>query len=224
MVSIIIPAYNEDNKIESLLSEISGIAGEKEIIVVDGGSVDDTASIASKYATVISSPKGRANQMNAGAHIASGDILWFVHCDSKVHLESLKAINTSIATGHVGGGFNLEFYDYPSLFFKYLSVTSNWRAKYLKLIFGDQGLFVKRDVFEKLGGFAPMPLMEDWDLSVRLRKTGKLDMIKLPIYTSARRFVDSGILKTHLHMHKIKLLYILGTPAEELSKAYHDIR
>jgi hypothetical protein len=107
---------------------------------------------------------------------------------------------------------------------RFIANSSNLRAKYLKLIFGDQGIFMRRDIFEKLGGFQDMELMEDWELSQRIHRLGKMKMIDKKIGTSARRFQRDGQLKTLLKMHKIKILYLLGTPPEKLNRIYREVR
>ncbi|MCX7884827.1 MAG: TIGR04283 family arsenosugar biosynthesis glycosyltransferase [Caloramator sp.] len=224
MVSIIIPVLNEEKNIEKILLQLGKLKISKEIIVVDGGSTDNTALVASKYAKVISSKKGRAKQMNYGAAISKGDILWFLHCDSKISESSLESIEKAIDKGYDGGCFSLYFYDYSSPFLKYISYTSNLRAKYLKLYFGDQGIFIKKNIFEKIGGYPDIPLMEDWELSMRLKKSTKTIVLKNKIGTSARRFVEGGIFKTFLLMQYIKLLYILKFPIEKIASIYKDIR
>ncbi|WP_179945233.1 TIGR04283 family arsenosugar biosynthesis glycosyltransferase [Clostridium carboxidivorans] len=224
MVSIIIPVLNEEKNIEKSLIQFNRLKGDKEIIVVDGGSSDSTKQIADRFAKVVLSEKGRANQMNKGAAKASGDILWFVHLDSIINEDSIEKIQLAIDEKYVGGGFSLKFYDYDTLFMKYISTTSNLRAKYLGLYFGDQGIFVRRDVFEGVGGYPRQDIMEDWELSLLMKKMGKLKLINTTIGTSARRFKNGGQLKTHLLMHKIKLLYLLGTPTDKLAKIYKDVR
>ncbi len=224
MVSIIIPVLNEEKSIEKTLAQFHRLQGDKEIIVVDGGSSDNTKQIAERFATVILSERGRANQMNKGAEKAIGDILWFVHSDSIISENSIEKIQLAIDEKYIGGGFALKFYDYDTLFMKYISVTSNLRAKYLGLYFGDQGIFVKKDVFEVLGGYPRQEIMEDWELSLLMKKAGKLKFINRTIGTSARRFKNGGQLRTHLLMHKIKLLYLLGTPTDKLAKIYKDVR
>ncbi|OAA91633.1 PGL/p-HBAD biosynthesis glycosyltransferase [Clostridium ljungdahlii] len=224
MVSIIIPVLNEEKNIEKSLIQFNRLKGDKEIIVVDGGSSDSTKQIADRFAKVVLSEKGRANQMNKGAAKARGDILWFVHLDSIVNEASIEKIQLAIDEKYVGGGFSLKFYDYDTLFMKYISTTSNLRAKYLGLYFGDQGIFVRRDVFEGVGGYPKQEIMEDWELSLLMKKMGKLKLINTTIGTSARRFKNGGQLKTHLLMHKIKLLYLLGTPTDKLAKIYKDVR
>jgi rSAM/selenodomain-associated transferase 2 len=224
MVSIIIPVLNEEKNIEKTLIQFNALKGDKEIIVVDGGSRDNTKEIAGRFAKVVYSEKGRANQMNKGAEKANGDILWFVHSDSAIKENSIEEIQLAIDEGYVGGGFSLKFYDYNSLFIKYISVTSNLRAKYLGLYFGDQGIFVKKSLFESLGGYPRQEIMEDWEFSLAMKKVGKLKLISTSIGTSARRFKKGGQLRTHLLMHKIKLMYLLGTPTDKLVKIYKDVR
>ncbi len=218
MVSIIIPVLNEGESIGKRLREIKAIEGDKEIIIVDGGSSDNTTQIAKKYGRVVVSKKGRARQMNLGAKFANGDILWFVHLDSKLHNNSISDIQNTIKSGYIGGCFSIYFYDLDNLFMKFVAVSSNNRAKHLKLIFGDQGMFMTRNIYEKLGGYSDMELMEDWDLSRRIHKLGKMKVLKSKIGTSARRFKSGGELRTLLLMHKI------GIPTERLAKIYSEVR
>ncbi len=224
MVSIVVPTLNEEKTISKTLEQLISLEGEKEIIVVDGGSSDNTIKEASKYAKVISSEKGRSNQMNAGAKASSGEVLWFVHSDSILNTKSIIYINEAINKGKVGGGFNLYFYDMDTLFMKFVEVTSNMRGKFMKLVYGDQGIFVRKDIFESIGGFPKLEIMEDWEFSLRLRKKGKMTMINTKIGTSARRFKNGGQLKTLLLMHKMKILYSMGVDSEKLSKMYREAR
>ncbi|QEK12984.1 glycosyltransferase [Crassaminicella thermophila] len=224
MISIIIPVLNEEKSIEDLLKQINRLEGDKEIIVVDGGSKDKTVEIASAYAEIVKSKKGRANQMNAGAKKAKGNILWFVHSDSKISSDSLKNIEDAISSGYIGGGFSLYFYDYDTVFMRYIAWTSNLRAKYLGLYFGDQAIFVRKDIFYYLQGYPDIEIMEDWVLSKKLHKTGKMKMVKSSIGTSARRFKIGGQFRTFLLMQKIKILFICGMSPNQLSKLYREAR
>lgn len=224
MISIIVPVLNEEKSIEKLLLQLSTLKGQKEIIVVDGGSLDKTVDIASKFAKVIHSEKGRAKQMNQGAKASSGDILWFVHSDSKLDNSSLGCIEEAIQKGCIGGGFSLYFYDYDTLFIKFVAKTSNFRAKFLRLIFGDQGIFIKKDIFFNLGGYPDIEIMEDWQLSRELYKVGRVTVLQTPIGASARRFKSGGQLKTLLLMHKIKILYVLGISPARLKDIYREVR
>ena len=224
MISIIVPVLNEENSIGVFLEDLRTLEGDKEIIIVDGGSCDNTINIAESYGIVVESPKGRAKQMNAGAKLAKGDILWFLHSDSRIESNSLLQIEKFMEEDYIGGSFKLYFYDLDTAFMRYVANSSNRRSKYLKLIFGDQGLFMKKDIFEKLNGYKDMELMEDWDMSRRIHKLGKMKAMNTRIGTSARRFHKGGQVKTLLHMHKIKILYILGTPTDKLSKIYRQVR
>lgn len=224
IISIIIPVLNEEKTIENTIKNLMNIRGNKEIIIVDGGSNDKTVQIAKCLTKVVCSPKGRANQMNAGARIAEGNILWFVHSDSIVDENSLINIRKAIEEGYKAGGFKLYFYDDKSSFMKYISFTSNLRAKYLNIYFGDQGIFVEKNLFNNLDGFKRIYLMEDWELSKRISKEEKMKLLDCSIGTSARRFNNGGKLKTHLLMHKIKILYLLGICDKKLSMIYKEAR
>lgn len=224
MISIIIPVLNEEKTIGENLKTLSKLPDDKEIIVVDGGSIDQTVDIAKKYAKVINSSPGRAKQMNLGAQFAQGQILWFLHSDSRIDINSIDEIEKAIEGEYIGGSFSLYFYDLDTRFMKYVANSSNRRARFLKLIFGDQGIFMRKDIFEELKGYKDMELMEDWDLSDRIHKLGKMKVLDCKIGTSARRFQKGGQLRTLLKMHKIKILYLLGTPTDKLAKIYRQVR
>lgn len=224
MISIIVPVLNEEKTIEGLLLELKALEGDKEIIVVDGGSVDRTAEIAARHAALIGGVSGRARQMNMGAGAARGEVLWFVHSDSKVARKSLYHIETAVDEGCVGGGFSMFFHDYDTPLMRFIARSSNLRARHVGLYFGDQGIFIKREVFERIGGYPDISIMEDWEMGLRLKKEGRMKLLDACIGTSGRRFKNGGALRTLLFMHKIKLLYILGTPPEKLSGTYRKVR
>ena len=219
--SIIVPVLNEAEKIEGLINSLQKLDGDKEIIISDGGSTDGTLEKLKSFDDIIvtHAKSGRAFQMNEGADVSTGNILWFLHADSLVSTSSLNDIEQAISEGAVGGFFRLYFYDVDDKFMKFIERTSHTRAKNFCLIFGDQGLFLKREVFFELGGFADVVLMEDWEISRRLRgfhKQGLIRALNTLIGTSARRYVKNGRLRTWLKMNIVKALYILGVKTEIL--------
>lgn len=225
MISIIIPVLNEEEKLANLLQELKQIEDpiSFEIIVVDGGSQDQTVAIASKFAAVYQLKQAnRGAQLKLGAEKSSGDILWFLHSDSKLadYRQGLRQIQDSLKDPCYSAGYFQLVFDSQDFFYRYLAKTSNLRARFLGLIFGDQGLFTTRQQYEKTGGFEEIPLMEDWRFSRKLWKQGKFYQLPITITTSSRRF-RKGKIRTHLKMHKIKLLYLLGVPPEKLVRRYY---
>ncbi|WP_186576964.1 TIGR04283 family arsenosugar biosynthesis glycosyltransferase [Aquibacillus kalidii] len=218
-ISVIIPTLNERGNIEGLC-RLLGSAHNLELIIADGGSTDGTIELAKQYGRVISSAKGRAIQMNNGARIAKGKVLWFLHADSVIHPDMISEIDRVLKNPTViGGGFPITFDD-PSVLLKIIAKGSNLRAKYFHLIFGDQGFFIRKSHFFRVGLFPEVPLMEDWILSRKSNKLGKLVLLPTPIITSSRRFREKGIIRTFLLMQKIKLLFICGVPLKKLERMY----
>jgi len=224
LVSIIVPVYNEVNNIDDLIGMLQSLEGDKEIIVVDGESNDGTFEKAEKLEHTIRAGKGRANQMNEGAAAAKGDILWFVHADSRLEKDSIRHIEAAVAQGCVGGGFSVYFYDYDTRFMRYISKTSNRRPLLTGLFYGDQGIFVERNAFFEVGGFPDMELMEDFKFSRLIRKAGRMKLLEQGIGTSARRYRNGGQLRTHLMMHRIRIMYLLGVSPKRLSRIYGESR
>jgi rSAM/selenodomain-associated transferase 2 len=217
-VSVIIPALNEAENIKSCLLSVARQQGRFEIIVVDGQSADDTAEIAGHYARVIGSERGRAAQLNAGSRHACGDVLLFLHADSKLHPDALTELRRSLENPQVvGGTFTLKF-DSDKLLLKLYAFFTRFKPRYFH--YGDQGIFVRRSVFDRLEGFKRMPLMEDLDFLSRLRKAGRVALIKLPVTTSARRFLEHGLMRQQLLNFFLVALYVLGVKPETLSKWY----
>ncbi|HIC88233.1 MAG TPA: glycosyltransferase [Anaerolineae bacterium] len=224
MVSIIVPVLNEVEIIEPFLAHLTSLAGEHEIIVVDGGSEDGTAELAARWAQVIRSPRGRARQMNLGARQARGDILFFVHADSRLPRDVALAIEGALRDPRVVGGCLSLAIDHPAPIYRLIAVFSNLRVKLFGQMLGDQGIFARREVFQRLGGFPEMEIMEDWEFSARLRSVGRVVQLPLKITTSARRWQKCGVWRTIWLMQKIKVLYALGYPPTELRRLYEDVR
>lgn len=232
MISIVIPTYNEETVIETTLQNLKELEciAESEIIVADGGSSDKTVSIAKKYASVISSSKGKAIQLNTGARTAIGDILFFVHADMTLPKDALKVIEHKINDeGYSGGGFANVFSSYNEKI-KLLGRLLNLRIinreqSDSKIFYGDNGIFVKKSIFEKLGGFKEIPIMEDYDFSVRLKKEFRAVKIDDPkIIVDSRRHINSGFIKTRVQWITIRKLYKLGVSPFLLAKWYKDVR
>ena len=195
-VSVVIPALNEADHIARCVRSATEQPGEVELLIVDGGSTDGTPEIARELSRVVGSDRGRAVQMNTGARQTTGEVLLFLHADSRLHPEALRDLRRTLRDPRVvGGTFTLRFdADRPLLRF-YAWTT---RLPFRLFHYGDQGIFVRRRVFERLGGFEEIPLMEDVDFLRRLRGEGRVALVPRPVTTSARRFQERGVLRQQL--------------------------
>lgn len=233
MISVIIITYNEALLIVSIIEELrkQQFNGNYEIILADGGSTDETVALANKNnIKVLHCRKGKSKQMNDAAKEARGDILFFVHVDMKFSSNVFSVIRNKINEGFDGGGFSNEFESYNNKIKK----LGNWmnfrfidkREQSDKGIFyGDNGIFVKKNVFFELGGYKEIPIMEDYDFSVRMKKDYKVEKIQDPkIIVSARRHIKAGFIKTRFQWVMIRKLYKWGVSPEKLTKWYGDIR
>jgi rSAM/selenodomain-associated transferase 2 len=219
-VSIVVPVLNEEATVQSALSRLCRDFPGCELIVVDGGSTDATAELAATLATVVHSPRGRGRQMNKGARHSSGDVLWFVHADTEIDPAALGQIHDSLADPKVvGGGLTLRF-DRRTPGLNYLARTSNARARRLHHIYGDQAMFMRRTVFEELGGFPELAIMEDLEMSRRLHRRGRLRVLPATSTASARRFTEHGTWRMIAFMQYLKLLYFAGVDPERIRRLY----
>lgn len=220
-ISIVIPVYNERETIYHLMNSLDQFKDKAEIIFVDGGSKDGTDEIIKeKYKLVYSPKRGRSNQMNYGAALSKGNILFFLHCDSILPGDAILEITKIINKGYYVGCFTIKF-NSKSILMKICGFNSNLRVKFRNIAFGDQGIFIKRDYFYKLGGFADLPLMEDYQLSIDIKLDGeKIKQSKSKIITSERRFVKNGRLKTMGRMQKLQYMYRKGKDIEEIANLY----
>ena len=222
-IPLIIPIYNESRTIDAMLSQLDALPGDWEILFADGGSSDDTLEkIGGRY-TVLSCPKGRANQMNFAAESAAADVLWFVHCDSVLPKDAHAQIRGAAERGAKWGCFHIGF-DYDGPFMGCNTYFSNRRAK-KGIAFGDQGIWVRKDLFAKMGGFPALPIMEDYEFSRRM-KAAKVPITQLPgtIITSGRRYQTGHPLKTMWQMFYLRCLYRSGVDIQEIARRYRDIR
>jgi rSAM/selenodomain-associated transferase 2 len=220
-LSIIIPTLNEEQSIGALLTQLHENAASvpHEVIVVDAESTDRTREIALQHAArVLVTEPGRGGQLNRGAACATGDVLWFLHADSKLDSECIPKLLEKIATGIKGGCFQIRFRD-SRFAYRVIAWGSNVRAKRFKSFYGDQGIFVERELFQSLNGFPELPIMEDLEFSRRLRRKAAVAMVEATIWTSPRRF-RKGILKTLLLMQALKIAYFCKVDPFILAKVY----
>jgi rSAM/selenodomain-associated transferase 2 len=216
----VVPALNEAGGIEAALARLRRDFPACELIVADGGSSDGTAELAARHARVVCCEPGRAAQMNAGAARATGEVLWFIHADTRVDPAALGQISSALENpAIVGGGLRLRF-DQPGFALAYVACTSNLRARWLHWVFGDQAMFIRRAAFDALGGFPYLPIMEDLEMSRRLPRRGRLAVLPATATTSARRFTAHGTWRTLAFMQYLKLLYFTGTDPKQISDAY----
>ncbi len=221
-VSIVVPVLNEAAAIGPALAALRRDFPGCELVVADGGSSDGTAGLAAPLARVVRSDPGRAAQMNAGARQAGGEVLWFIHADTRVDPRALAQIRAALADPAVaGGGLTLRF-DIGGPALRYVAWTSNLRARYLHWVFGDQAMFIRASVFGALGGFPGLPIMEDLEMSRRLHRRGRLVLLPATAITSARRFTEHGTLRTLAFMQYLKALYFLGTDPQRICDRYRS--
>lgn len=217
LVSIVIPVLNEAENITGLLKSLSGEA--LELIVVDGGSTDNTVALAEPLADVVlRHTPGRASQMNAGSSVANGDYLWFVHADSTL-LYPISDYQHAICSAKAWGFFKLRLSS-PAWYYRCIETLINLRVGVSHVATGDTGLFVRRELFESLGGYANIPLMEDVELTKRLRALAKPFRSNLCLQSSSRRWEKRGVVSTVLLMWRLRLLYVLGASPQKLAREY----
>lgn len=220
-LSTIIPTLNEVETLEGTLLRLEG-GPEAEVIVVDGGSGDGTVELARRLGVqvICCHGAGRALQMNRGAAAATGEVLLFLHADTRLPGGYRAAIGQALsAGGTVAGAFDLKINgDWPSL--RVVETLVRWRSRVLSLPYGDQAIFVRASVFRDLGGFAPLPIMEDFEFVRRLQARGKIAIVPLPVLTSSRRWQKLGVLRTTAINQLMVLGYYLGIPPARLARWY----
>lgn len=222
-LSIIVPVRNEAATIESTLAALQGLRQRgHEVIVVDGGSGDHSAALAAPYADrVLSSEAGRARQMNAGAAAAGQALLLFLHADTVLPAGADRLIVSALARDAADWGWFDARLDAAGLSYAVIARAMSLRARLTRVCTGDQALFVRRELFERLGGFPALPLMEDIAFSKRLRRTAPATVVKAPVTTSARRWQQRGAVTTVLFMWRLRWLYWRGAEPEALARLYY---
>jgi rSAM/selenodomain-associated transferase 2 len=224
-ISVIMPVLNEAKNLRNTLNRLY-LSENEELIIVDGGSVDGTVSIAREFTDKVFTAKtGRARVMNFGAQNARGDILLFLHSDCTLPDNAFTVIREVLGNNNIAAGaFTLRI-DSLKTGFRVIEIFSNLRAKLLSLIYGDQGMFLRKEIFIRIGGFADIPLMEDIEISRRLSKIGKIVFVKQPVTASSRRWLEEGIVYTTLRDWTNAFSYtLLKVSPDKLIRYYKDVR
>lgn len=219
-ISIIIPTLNEEVGISCFLTKLQALRPQCELIVVDGGSKDETINLAESYVDdVIKSGQGRALQMNVGAAMASAPVLLFLHADTCLPNDAVEHIKQAMNKGFCWGRFDIKLTG-KSPMLSIVAWMMNKRSRWTGIATGDQAIFVKKEIFDRVGGYADIALMEDINLSAKLKEKGKPYCSRSRVISSGRRWLSFGIFKTISLMWWLRLRYFLGTDPVELERLY----
>ncbi|RAP37743.1 hypothetical protein DID80_03505 [Candidatus Marinamargulisbacteria bacterium SCGC AAA071-K20] len=221
MISIVIPTFNEPNCNDLFNSLEKQTDKDFEIIIANASKNTPQYPQINQSVSVVQSSRGRGLQLNYGAKQSAGDILWFLHADSKVLPSAIATIKKNLSQTVNAGAFTLCF-DSRSLYFKVISTCGTLRSKLTRIPFGDQGIFIKKTLFNSLGMFPEQPLMEDIALMKKIRKNKKkVIILNEKLFTSTRRYIDKGQLKTTILNTWYQCLYSFGMSAEKIAKKYY---
>ena len=223
-VSIVVPVLDEERELPALLDHLGALDGDPEVIVADGGSSDATLEIARRHPLapiVVAASRGRATQMNAGAERASGELLVFLHADTRLPPDACRRL-VRVPRSVAGGNFALRF-DGGDCF---AAVLGAWYAvqRRLGVYYGDSAIWLRRPAFDELGGFRPLAIMEDHDLAGRLGRHGRTACLPGPAVTSGRRWRALGVPRTVLAWVTVRWLFLAGVPADRLAGLYRKAR
>lgn len=223
-ISVIIPVLDEERCIAATLQNLLPLAPH-EIIIVDGGSRDRTREICRQFhVSFFSCERGRARQMNCGARSATGDVLLFLHADTRLPNSAFDDIASVLRDSRCSGGrFDVEL-EGAHWMLKFIGALINYRSRATKVATGDQALFVRRAVFERMGGYADIPLMEDIAFCRSLKRLGTVACLRSRVVTSARRWEINGVWRTIFTMWTLKLCYLVGVSPVRLKQFYADTR
>jgi rSAM/selenodomain-associated transferase 2 len=230
MLSVIIPTYNEEDAMPRTLEALSRVRGDFEVVVVDGESADRTGEYVReripdfpKRLRLFGGPRPRALQLNAGAGKARGDVLLFLHADVIFPCEGVETLERALRDqAVVGGNFDLEF-EGPSAWSRFFTWVNRQRRRF-GIYYGDSGIFVRRTVFNRLGGFRPIPIMDDYEFVRRLETAGKTYFIPARLLASSRRWRERGVWRTMWSWFWVQTLYSLGVPTRFLARWYLPVR
>jgi rSAM/selenodomain-associated transferase 2 len=221
--SIIIPTLNEERCLAGTLAHLRQ-QRPREIIVVDGGSTDGTRELARAADVVLEGPRGRARQMNLGAASAVGDFLLFLHADCSLEAGALDAAARVLCRGGIGGGCFTMSVESAGLLYRWIDACATARVRLTGLVYGDQGLFVTRELFHRLGGFPELRLMEDLFFSRELRRHGRVVLLPERIFVSPRRWQQAGLVRQTLRNWTLTGLAAAGVHPDRLARFYPAVR
>lgn len=223
-LSVIVPTFNEEAAIEATLRRAVDVLAPHELIVADACSEDRTAERARPFARVLALPMTRGAALNRAAAIATGDVLLFLHADTLLPSDAASAIADALRDERVAGGaFRLRL-DEPGRLAALVAYNVNLRSSALNTFFGDQAMFVRREVFASVGGFREWSVMEDLEILGRLRRAGRLALLDAVVVTSARRHLRSGWVRTIGTIWMMTLLHRLGVPSHAMARWYEPQR
>ena len=223
-VAVVVPVLNEEKTIAATLAALLPLKPD-ELFVVDGGSSDGTREACRRFGVeVLTAPRGRAAQMNYGAGQATGDVLLFLHADTRLPPSAFSDMRDALGDPRcVGGRFDVQL-DGDHWMLRVIGAMISLRSRLSKVSTGDQGIFVRREVFQMIGGFPEIPLMEDVAFCRALKRTGEVACLRSKVITSARRWESAGVWRTILKMWTLKSLYFLGVSPRRLKQFYDDAR
>lgn len=220
-MSVVIPTWNEAEELPETLRRLKEAVGIHEIIVADGGSSDATRAAAeSASARWLEAPRGRGRQLRAGCAAATGEVIVMLHADTWVPPDFVAAVHRSLGEADVVGGGFWKVFRRPTLLLRGSRMKCWLRLKAGGLVLGDQGIFVRREVLERIGGVPDLAIMEEFELCRRLRGAGRLVLAPATVVTSERRFRQLGVLRTYARMWRVSLAYHAGVAPDELKRIY----
>ncbi len=219
-ISVIIPTFNEADEIDRAVASALQPRGV-EVLVVDGASTDGTIEIARRLGgRILQAERGRAAQMNAGAQAARGDVLLFLHADTRLPSGFEEAVQALMAERRIAAGAFRLVIDAPSAALRLIAAAANWRARRLQMPYGDQAIFLSSELFRSLGGYADLPFMEDFEFVRRLRRHGRIEVLSEPVLTSARRWRQVGTWRTTLINQLAIAAYFAGVSPSRIGSWY----